>query len=94
MFFYGLESMSANEHVLKTFRAAAVDCQNFTTVRRSPDLGFATSSYGPDVDSDIDIVSRHVAAARGACHSNPELRKCMRLFASAYAIATLAWRTV
>ena len=58
----------------------------YTTVRRSADLVFATTSEGTDLDPDINIFVRRVAAARRYISrsnaNHEEMKEVARIYGS------------
>ena len=62
--FYGCETAPVNAEILKKLQVVFVDAVIGSSSRRSPNLEFSTCSYGSDVDPDIVITQRRVAALR------------------------------
>ena len=61
---YGCEVTPVNETALRILRTSFVKCMTFTTAGRSADLVFAMTSKGSDLDPDVNIFVRRVAAMK------------------------------
>ena len=61
---YGCEVTPVNETALRVLRSSFVRCMTYTTARRSADLVFAVASEGTDLDPDVSIFVRRIAALR------------------------------
>ena len=72
MALFGCELAPVNEGAMRTLRSAFASCLTYTTTRRSLDLTFAAGSIGPDVDPDIEVVSRRLAAVRRSMAKSEE----------------------
>ena len=82
---YGCEATPVNETALRVRRSSSVRYMTYTTVRRSADLVFAMASEGSDLDPDINIFVRRVAAARRYLTKNPANQALMEEIARIYA---------
>ena len=72
---YGSEAAPVNESALRRLRSAIADTITFTTARRAVDLTYATCSNGRDLDLDIEIVCRRVAAVRRALSKGGSMKR-------------------
>ena len=61
---YGCESSPVSEQALAKYRTAVADTITKTTSKRSSNLTFSSSSEGPDIDPDVEVVCRRVKALR------------------------------
>ena len=82
---YGCEVTPVNETALRVLRSSFLRCMTYTTVRRSADLVFAMASEGSDLDPDINIFVRRVAAARRYITKNAEHQETIKGIARIYA---------
>ena len=83
---YGCETAPVNESAIRQPRASIADAITYTTVRRSPDLVFATNSMGTDIDPDIAIHTQRVVAMRRAIVKDKDMEAVIKDIMRMYAL--------
>ena len=63
---YGCEVAPIHENALRGFRSATAEALTFVSEQRSIDLTFAVASKGDDLDPEVYIFAKRVAALRRA----------------------------
>ena len=78
MALFGCEISPVNEGALATLRTSIADLLTASAKRRSLDLTFSLASYGDDLDPDVEIAYRRIAAYRRNATKDNETARLMR----------------